>query len=150
MLPRPPPAGRLARPTLPQSPLGRAAPEPDSLPPGPSSTQLTVVSPPMPPALPPSRASPRPPEGPETSTLPLNPLSAPPVPELTPSVPPLLVPTSMPRLPRSLTKEPSEPLPRLTLLPSVPAPEQELPAPRLPLHSPARRTPSDRLLPPLE
>merc|ERR1712142_218863 len=102
----------------------------------------------MPPALPPSRASPRPPEGPETSTLPLNPLSAPPVPELTPSVPPLLVPTSMPRLPRSLTKEPLELPPRLTLQLSVATLEQEPLVLRLPLHSPARQTPLD-LLPPL-
>merc|ERR1712060_377239 len=95
-----------------------------------------------------SRVSPKPPaKPPQTSTLPLNPLSAPPVPELTPSVLPLPVPTSMPRLPRRLTKEPLELLPRLTLLPSVPTQELELPASRLPLHSPARQTPSSLLLP---
>merc|ERR1719433_2189179 len=96
-------------------------------------------------ALPHSRASPRPPEGPETSTLPLNPSSARPAPESTPSVLPPPVPTSMPRLPRRLTKEPLERLPRLTSQPSEPTPEQELPAPRLPLLSPARQTPSDLL-----
>merc|ERR1719507_2828572 len=134
------------RPTLPPSPLGRATPEQVSLPPGLSSTLLTVGLPPMPLALPHSRASPKPPEVPETSTLPLNPLSVPPVLESTPSVLPLQVPTSMPRLPRRLTKEPLEQLPRLTLPLSVRTPEQELPAPRLPLHSPARQTPSSRLL----
>merc|ERR1719264_1071969 len=137
---------KLAWPTSPPSPLGRATPEQVSLPPGPSSTLLTVGLPPMPPALPHSRASPKPPEVPETSTLPLNPLSVPPVLESTPSVLPLQVPTSMPRLPRRLTKEPLEQLPRLTLPLSVGTPEQELPVPRLPLHSPARQTPSSRLL----
>merc|ERR1711936_702183 len=139
-------AARLARPTSPPSPPGSPAPEPDSLPPGPSSTLLMEASPPMPPALPPSRVLPRLLEVPETSTPPLKPLSAPPALEMTPSVPLPPVPTLTPRLPRRTTKEPSVLLPRPTLPPSVPTLELEVPVPRLPPPSPARPAPSLLLL----